>query len=341
MEIKEGLIKLRKQLERKSKKVRVITLDDKVDEFIDWYSENMVKGRYADTAEYHFPIDMRNFIEKMAVWYELRYPDYEIYKMMFGSIQGPIDINEVMFANNQYTKDVLDEDSDIKGLDWAEFYNTKAFINSLPRSEREVFSRPEYPRIAYWSLIRHLHLTHDGFVKIDEYMDVIPGIDNENLEGKHIKEVVSMLKEKGIKFPENNEFEKVIKDYDNQIYQKDEMLNCVMYRIIERGANRIGARRAFLFAKEFGRNIDIPMAYGVDTADSCLKLFMDEYIKAGGSEDLVCYIGYGSRAHKYEELSTMTIQELIMLENNNAANFYTPEENELHQKTQKKIKKAK
>ena len=34
------------------------------------------------------------------------------------------------------------------------------------------------------------------------------------------------------------------------------MLNCVMYRIIERGGNRIGPRRAFLYAKEFERNID-------------------------------------------------------------------------------------
>ena len=31
----------------------------------------------------------------------------------------------------------------------------------------------------------------------------------------------------------------------------------VMYRIIERGGNRMGPRRGFLFAKEFGRNIDI------------------------------------------------------------------------------------
>lgn len=32
-----------------------------------------------------------------------------------------------------------------------------------------------------------------------------------------------------------------------------------MYRIIERGGNRIGPKRAFLFAKEFGRDIRIPV----------------------------------------------------------------------------------
>ena len=161
---------------------------------------------------------------------------------------------------------------------------------------------------------------------------VIPGISNEYLKGKNIKEIVNILKQKGVKFPENNEFEKAIKDYDNWIYQKEEMLNCVMYRIIERGGTRVGPRRAFLFAKEFGRNIDIPMAYGVDISDPGLRLFMNEYIKAGGSKNLVCYIGYGSRASKYEKLSTITIQELIMTQNNNATTFYTPEENELHQR---------
>ncbi len=41
-----------------------INLDDKVDEFIDWFTENMVKGQYTDIGEYRFPIEMRNFIEK-------------------------------------------------------------------------------------------------------------------------------------------------------------------------------------------------------------------------------------------------------------------------------------
>ena len=71
-----------------------------------------------------------------------------------------------------------------------------------------------------------------------------------------------------------------IKDFENKTYQKEEMLNCVMYRIIERGGNRIGPRRAFLFAKEFGRNIDIPMIYGVDSSEPGLRNFMNEYINS-------------------------------------------------------------
>ncbi len=326
----------KKQEECRDTKIVPIVLDDKVSEFIDWFTENMVKGHCTDIGEYSIPIDMRNFIEKMAVWYELRYPDYEINRIMPGSSQEQIDINEVMFSNNKYTNYILDENSDIKDLDWNEFYNAKAFINSLPWSERYVFSRPKYQDIVYWNRghgSAHLHLTRNGFVEMSEYMDcVIPGISNENLEDKNIKEIVKMLKEKGVKFPEDNEFEKAIKDYDNWVYQKDEMLNCVMYRIIERGGNRIGPRRAFMFAKEFGRNIDIPMTYGVDYSDPGLRLFMNEYIKTGGSKELICYVNYFSRASKYEKLNTVTMRELIKTQWNNAATFYTPEEDELHQR---------
>ncbi|MEE0699342.1 MAG: hypothetical protein U0M66_01955 [Bacilli bacterium] len=327
-----------------------VVLDDKVEEFIDWFTENMVKGHYDDIQTYSIPINMRNIIEKMAVWYELRYPDYEINRIIPCLSSEQIDImniidkkeraykniNEVMFKNNQYTNDILDKNSEIKDLDWNEFYNAKAFINSLPPCERYVFSRPRYQNIVYLffkGCIPHLHLTSNGFIETAEYMNnMIPGITNKGLEGKNIKEVVSMLKEKGVRLPKDSELEKAIRDYDNWVYQKEEMLNCVMYRIIERGGSIYGPRRAFIFAKEFGRNIDIPMAYGVDKSDTCLRLFMNEYLKAGGSKDLVCYVGYGSRASKYEKLPTITMQELIMTQNNNSTSFYTPEENELHQK---------
>ena len=157
-------------------------------------------------------------------------------------------------------------------------------------------------------------------------------IKDEELEGLHAKKVLELFRERGIKLPEGNELEKAIKSVDNWIYQKEEILNCVMYRIIERGGNRIGPRRAFLFAKEFGRNIDIPMMYAVDCSDPGLRLFMNEYIKAGGSKDLECYVGYFSRGSKKEKLDTISVQDLILTQNNNAATFYTPEEDELHQR---------
>lgn len=315
----------------------LIDLDDKVDAFIDWYFKNMVKGHYTDIGEYHKPKDMRNFIEKMAVWYELRYPDYEINRLMYCCGQEQINIDDVMFRNNPYVNDLLDEESDTKELDWDEFYNTNVFIKSLPWEERYVFAKPRYRDIVYLkpeSRNAHLHLTKNGIVEMADDVSVWTDgvIKDEELKGLHVRKVVELFKERGKKLPESNELEKAIESADNWIYQKEEMLNCVMYRIIERGGNRIGPRRAFLFAKEFGRNIDIPMMYAVDRSDPGLRLFMNEYIKSGGSKDLECYVGYFSRASKKEKLDTVTIQDLILTLWNNAATFYTPEEDELHQR---------
>ena len=50
----------------------------------------MIEGQYTDIDEYRVPIELRDFIEKMAVWYELRYPDYEINRLMPGSGQEKV-----------------------------------------------------------------------------------------------------------------------------------------------------------------------------------------------------------------------------------------------------------
>ena len=105
-----------------------------------------------------------------------------------------------------------------------------------------------------------------------------------------------------------------------------------MYRIIERGGNRIGPRRAFLFAKEFNRNIDIPIKFGIELSDPGLRSFINEYIKLGGNNDLVCYQNYFFRASKYEECSEVTVDEILIIHGCDASKFYSSEEDELHQK---------
>lgn len=352
MSFKDELLKLRKRIigigEKdeslivpsnyiKSKYSSSIDLDDKIDNFIDWYFQNMVKGHYTDVGEYSKPRKMRNFIEKMAVWYELRYPDYEINRLMPGSAQEQIDINDVMFKNNPYINNLLDEDADTRELDWDEFFNANAFIKSLPWEERYLFTKPRHRDSVCLnsnSINAYLYLTKNGIVRKAQDIETFTNsvIKDEELEGLSVRKVVEIFKEKGIKLPENNSLEETIRSADNKIYQKEEMLNCVMYRIIERGGTRMGPRRAFLFAKEFGRNIDIPMMYAVDYSDPGLRRFINEYIKAGGSKDLECYVGYFSRTSKKEKLDTISIQELILPENNNSKITFTPEEYELHQR---------
>ena len=150
-----------------------------------------------------------------------------------------------------------------------------------------------------------------------EIIDILGDLDlliaSDNIIGKNIKDVVKIFEDNGIEIKENSDVKRIIKLYDNWVYQKDEMLNCVMYRIIERGGNRIGPRRGFLFAKEFNRNIDIPMIYGIDTSDPMLGGFIMEYLKAGGNEDLICLYGYGFRDKQNEPLRTISLKEVMKL----------------------------
>lgn len=315
------------------------SLDSKVDDYIKWNYENLIRGQYTDIGEYNIPIDLRNFIEKMAVWYELRYPSYEINRLMPGSNQERTIISNVMFNNNNYINGLFDENGDIRILDWDEFYNTDTFIKSLPFKERFRFERAKYQDFVYLDPSNtlyspHLHLTPKGIVIEAEgvYNYSNFKITNEELEGMHVKDVLKLLKEKEISLPSDNELESSIKNTELFIKEVDGMLDAVMYRIIERGGNRIGPRRGFLFAKEFGRNIDIPMMYGVDYSDPGLRRFINEYIKAGGSKDLICYVGYFSKKHKMQKLDTVSIQELLLTQGNNGIGFYTEEETEYHQR---------
>ena len=101
--------------------------------------------------------------------------------------------------------------------------------------------------------------------------------------------------------------------------------------MIQRGQNRIGPRRAFLFAKEFDTNIDIPMIYGIDYSDLNLKIFINEYIKAGGTKDLACYVNYFcSDSDNLEKI--ITIETLLKSINYSNDSFYKPEVDYLHKR---------
>ena len=260
----------------------------------------------------------------------------------------PMSCQELSKSNiqkNQHIKEMLNSSLKVDSLKIANSDEMKALFDILTDEEKVYFLNRSYKDVVYWRrgfCSVHLHLSKNGTVEMSECMDtVIPGISNEDLEGKNIKEVVKIIREKGIIIPEDSELTKAVQDYNNWNYQKEEILNCAMYRIIERGGNRIGPKRAFLFAKEFGRDISIPMMYAIDYSDPDLRLFINEYIKAGGSKDLECLVGYFLKVSKDEPLEKVSIQELILTLPNNTTSFYTEEENELHQRLIHSLKKAK
>ena len=65
----------------------------KIAKFIKWYKNNLYDGKYRS------PKEIINFIEKIAVWYELRYPEYEIAKTLSSVYKEKKDVTEENIEN--------------------------------------------------------------------------------------------------------------------------------------------------------------------------------------------------------------------------------------------------
>ena len=315
MNLKEELIKLKNKLldAKKTPKDDNSSLNEKIEDFISWYEKKLYNGYICREPEV-----IKNFIDKMAIWYELRYPEHFLVSML--SNETAEVNNNTMFNENPYIRktnkelDVLldnNKSDEIFGyLEWDKFYNAKSFINSLPDVEKCLFLKPRY---SWWINYDYasFFLTATGTVeRVTYYRLGMPQFDYKKLVGMHITDVVPIL-EKEFPHDDLNRIKKEISDYNNHCKFKEELLNCVMYKIMDRGKDEITAYRAFLFAKEFNRNIDFPLQYGLGRIEFNLQKFIADYFKAGGKRDLVCYTNYYTRNNKFEKLKTITMQEII------------------------------
>ena len=314
----------------KRKQVESDALDDKVDYFINWYTENMVKGQYTDNGEYHKPREVRNLIEKMAVWYELRYPEPEIDKIFQPNKENQVDINEEIFIKNSITKNMINEPGDwgkwnklvLSRMEWTEFYNMDIFLKSLSDLERT------YLRDVSYNPYVRLHLTNsedvkislnpDGYIiDVDNIINICPlngneDIFSEDLIGMKIEDLAILLEKRYNCSEEQLEsIKREIKEVHNYKKFKEGLLDCVMYRIIERVGCTYGGKRAFIFAQEFNRNIDIPMQYGFCNKYQGIKELMNMYLENGGNEELICYSNYYTRIDKKEPLTGFKVKELL------------------------------
>ena len=343
MNIKDRLVNLKEQLiEQRNIKRNSVNLDDKIEEFLIWYTNNHDKEASKNEKKIEYK-KMEDLIEKWAVWYELRYPNYTIVNDQFDKKN----IDNIMFSDNQYVYTNFDEESDAFALEWSSLYNAHAFISSLPEKERNIIKKYKYPNIVYLNDHRyhHFHLDNNGvitdcenlYITDKKYKEKISNVKNDSPEddkyvcinklfiGKTLKEGYKLLKELNILATDS------LKDYDTakrkHDFLKEEFLDAVLYRIIERGGRIIGPRRGMMFAKEFSRNIEIPMIYGIDSGDNNLRNFINEYIKLGGRTDLECIYNYFFNKDNNYEYDTITISEVLKNNDN-----YTKEEQELHGK---------
>lgn len=296
-------------------------LEKKISDFIDWYRNENIEEFKSQTTIDFFADNLEKLIDKVAIWYELKYPDYEINRIIPCAWQEETEINDVMFRNNSYIESLFASSSDVRLLDWSGLNNWDAFVNSLKGSERAFFNEPRYYRdIVYFDKNKpaHFHIDSNGTILEADNMEIFNKdcFNNIELTGKNIREVLYLLQENEISIPKDSELLKEVKKFDSRVYLKNELFDCIMYRIIERGGNRFGPRRAYVFAQEFGRDIDIPLRYGIDMNDPGLENFISEYLIAGGREDLICLKNYFYKKQKEEDYEEISIFDLCKKYNN-------------------------
>lgn len=287
---------------KKFQKEQLITneLEQYIEDYLSWYKENLLNSLPENEQNYYLT-NLRHFIDKMACWYEMRFPDSTL------ESSTSDEINSIMFDSSQIEEN------------WEDFFNTKKFIHSLPIEERLLIARPKYPETVWLDKengFAHLHLTSKGritlaegiyFIKknLPQYEVASDGTVKEikssqssynaieaNLTGKTIKEALEYMHTYDIPVPLENGFQEAIDKYENQIIAKQRLLNAVSHKIMSRGEPQLAALRALIFAQEFGTDINVPGKYGIYSYSPNRDKFIERFVEAGGDKDLLGYKNY-------------------------------------------------
>lgn len=236
-------------------------LDDKIDYFFGWYSRNVN----------HDISSVKKLIDKMAVWYELRYP------------------------NSYFIHDIDENDMRINRDNP---YDFEKFFSILSSDEKNLLAKPAFPSIVdlYSSGSAHFHVDPDGKIvdASDAYISIPHfkgrGLDfstgEELFEGLNIRDIEKICIENRLQLDMTN-IKKLINSVDSEISVWEGLLDTVLYKIIQNGGEFYGPTRGMLFATEFKRPLKIPVQYGVED-----KGLVSEYLDNGGNADFVSYPGY-------------------------------------------------
>lgn len=246
-------------------------LNAKVDDFIYWCSNFYVNDNKTEEVN-----NIRNFIEKIAVYSELKYTDYKV--------------NEII----PYSNNVVEKPSCIM--------TGTPITYCLDRKESRYLEKASYPKYIRLNsrgskrvdAIPRLYLNSQGkIIRTENLNNLMPRYNNVNIDltNKYLKDVVNPICDL-FRLENSARLKTIIDNYENKKYFNEEIANCILYRIIERGGRYIGPRRALLVAKEFNMNIDIPMIYGYDRTDKYFPKFIAKYISFGGNKELSCYVDY-------------------------------------------------
>lgn len=263
-----------------------VCLENRIEQFLKWYQDNMVRNGEDKKKKGR---ELNDFISDTAFWYRILYPDVILEEM----------INQFLFIPAHYQET------------YYQFCNcmTSGYLKEPRSCDRLMFD--------YGARRSYFYLNDDFVITNVDQMPYIPedfGYNYDSFEGKSIFEVIAFLKEHHLCLEGVFEIEEQLLRYFKEKYMKEELLNCIMYRIIERDSRRWGAKRAMLFAKEFNRDIDVSMMYGISRGDPYLDEFIKIYFYMGGHSDLVCIDNYSFLSHPHQKVDFISMKKLIFLE---------------------------
>ena len=180
---------------------------------------------------------------------------------------------------------------------WFENNSTEAFTNfleTLPSEEKELFASPTWPSVIWISYgFEYLRLNKQGIIIDDGWTS------KRVLSGIHISSIEPIVKKYykenyGINYHMKNSITDIFKQYNDEAFFLNSLFDAILYRIIARGGVADGPIRGLMFAKKFNRDISEPIKYGIDINNYNLDILVDNYLRFGGSLDVVCYGNYFS-----------------------------------------------
>lgn len=260
-----------------------ISLSNKIQKFLKWYQDNMLRK---DADKKKCVRELSDFISDMVFWYSILYPDTDVNEMI-----SNMNITSTCFQDTLHR-----------------FYNcmTSGYLKEPRFCDRLIFE--------YGCERGYFYLNHDFIVTEVDHMMEIPedlSYDYDSFVGKTIFEVIAFFKEHNLYLDGVADVESRLFEYIQNKYMKEELINCIMYRIIEKDSSRSGPKRAMIFAKEFNRDIDVPMMYGVVSSDPYLDEFIKFYFSLGGHSDLICIDNYHWLSRTHQKVDFISMRKLI------------------------------
>lgn len=264
----------------------------RINDFLTDYKKNLLIEEQSPTYVDSRMTEMKNFIEKMAIIYEIIYPDISFLQAEDKFINDSY-VNQVMFKDNKYLNDTLEEETLLEELEWNKFIGVKPMIKILSEQEKELLRKPSYNMLinlkssGFWDPWDSLTLTKRGVIRKTRLNKRKSALKDEDLIGCRASKVVERLKNKNIPETAYIELANEVTRVDRLNKQRDAMLECIMFRIMERGYDFLGARRALLFANDFSLVLEKPLIYEINgtTEDFNVAAFLRKYSDLGGNLD--------------------------------------------------------